>query len=330
MYIPRPHASRRKLGRRKGGGGGGKSSGSKGDHDGGGEEGGSSSGGKVSSGGSGEGQSASRGSSVPVVLSGGPVPGRSGSTTASAYGAGDNRTVVIPPGQAFAGRSAGGGTRADIYGTRTYGSGYPGISARGVDGRGLPFYFWPVVWGGAVGYGAEYLHDNEYGEPNNSSRPGGSMYDMTLQSVSGNTTVHVLADNTTVTSLASSIVVNCSSFLTLDSDLAVPVPYNDSSPISPKPEQAIQYYRASSIVLMLDGYNDTAALLDNASMPDAPVPSWANGMFLTCVNETIGAAAPLVDPQSEDRAIAGATKVGWPDQHLTAFVCLVWLLWTLI
>lgn len=42
---------------------------------------------------------------------------------------------------------------------RTYGSGYPGVNSRGVSGLGFPFIFWPVVWGGGLGYGAAYLHD---------------------------------------------------------------------------------------------------------------------------------------------------------------------------
>lgn len=29
---------------------------------------------------------------------------------------------------------------------RRYGSGYPGYSGRSVEGRNLPFYFWPIVW----------------------------------------------------------------------------------------------------------------------------------------------------------------------------------------
>lgn len=48
---------------------------------------------------------------------------------------------------------------------RVYGSGYPGAAGRGVVGRGFPFYFWPIVWGGAatgaiVG-GTHYLHDQD-------------------------------------------------------------------------------------------------------------------------------------------------------------------------
>ena len=45
---------------------------------------------------------------------------------------------------------------------RQYGSGYPGVTGRGVAGRDFPFIFWPLAWGGAVGYGANaYLHSDE-------------------------------------------------------------------------------------------------------------------------------------------------------------------------
>lgn len=42
---------------------------------------------------------------------------------------------------------------------RFYGSGYPGYQHRGVDGRGFPFVFWPVVFTApAIGGGASYLY----------------------------------------------------------------------------------------------------------------------------------------------------------------------------
>ena len=47
---------------------------------------------------------------------------------------------------------------------RTYGSGYPGFAnQRGVNSLGFPFYFWPVVWGSAIGLHTQdaYLHDSE-------------------------------------------------------------------------------------------------------------------------------------------------------------------------
>jgi len=102
------------LSRRKGGGGG---------H--GGHSGGRSSGSRSSSGGS---HSSSSGKSSPISFSGTgkilPVPifmiftcidvGKSASTTSN----GGGTPIVIPNGQAFSGRSFGGGDRQGVYGTR--------------------------------------------------------------------------------------------------------------------------------------------------------------------------------------------------------------------
>lgn len=65
----------------------------------------------------------------------------------------------------------------------------------------------------------------------------------------------------------------------------------------PQPEQAVQYYRASSIVLTLDGYNDSTALNASAGVNDTqtPLPSWVDTNLLDCLNQTISQAAPLVD-----------------------------------
>jgi hypothetical protein len=46
--------------------------------------------------------------------------------------------------------------------SRQYGSGYPGVAGRGVAGRGFPFVFWPLAWGGVAGVStAAYLHNTE-------------------------------------------------------------------------------------------------------------------------------------------------------------------------
>lgn len=65
----------------------------------------------------------------------------------------------------------------------------------------------------------------------------------------------------------------------------------------PQPEQAVQYYRASSITLTLDGYNDTTALNASAGVNDThtPLPSWADNGLLDCVNQTISQGSPLID-----------------------------------
>ena len=116
----------------------------------------------------------------------------------------------------------------------------------------------------------------------------------TFASNTQSTKFYLVADNDTATAMVPILQGNCSSLL--DSSVSnTPVPYSLSDPNSPKPEEAIQYYRASSVALMLEGYNNTAQLSDNTSLPDTPLPTNINTTLLTCLNETIGAALPLVD-----------------------------------
>ncbi|KAJ7250843.1 hypothetical protein B0H12DRAFT_1120069 [Mycena haematopus] len=278
---------------------------------GGGKSGGGAKGGEEGGGGE-SGAGASK--SSPISTSG------AGSKSAVTYGVGGGTPVVIPSGQLFAGRSEGGGTRAQAFGTRTYGSGYPGISGRGVANRGFPFYFWPLSFG--VGGSAAYLHSNtEYGHADNSSRPGGVMTTASFQSNGPNGTVfRILADLTTTTDLINDILANCSASLTNSSISAAgsPTTYNDSSTSSlPQPEQIVQYYRASSIALSLDGYNDTA-IFQAEGTPDIPLPSDIDATTLDCLNQTIGLAAPLIGGIGSHFA-AIPTNVG--------LMSLVWSVW---
>ena len=108
------------------------------------------------------------------------------------------------------------------------------------------------------------------------------------------TTFHVLSDNATVSSLISIITANCSTFLSNSSSTS-PFLFNVSSPNAPQPEQAIQYYHASSTVLMLDRYNNSTTFSSNESMPDTPLPQNINMKLLKCLNQTIGLSVPLVN-----------------------------------
>ncbi|KAF8517025.1 hypothetical protein BU17DRAFT_76503 [Hysterangium stoloniferum] len=274
MFIPLISSGRtQRLGRRKGGGGGGKGGG------GGGKSGGSS--GK----GSGSGSTAGR---APISVK--TPSGSDGS--ARPYGFGSSKTTSIGAGLLFAGRPVGGGTRSSIFGTRQYGSGYPGLAGAGVRGRGFPFFFWPVAFGAAAGAGESHgLNTSEYGNPDNSSRPGGALFEAPFQSPDGANTYRVLADNATVQALITAVTGNC----TLRTTTITAVPFNDSDPNQPKPEQVIQYYRASSVALTLDGYNDTSVFSSDDNAPDMPLPANLNATFLDCLNQTIGAAAPLID-----------------------------------
>jgi hypothetical protein len=204
---------------------------------------------------------------------------------------------------------------------RRYGSGYPGLGNNGVAGRGFPFFFWPIVWGGALGAGgAHYLDGHEYGDERNTSRPGGPMFEATFSSNSTNSTFHVLADNSTAVSLISSINANCSSLYSTSNSSATPDAYNSTAPGAPNPEQAIQYYRASSVVLTLDGYNNTAALSDDNNTANTPLPGNVDQNLLDCLNQTIGLAVPL---------ISGANSQWTPPTSSLGVAGLIWTIWLL-
>ncbi|KAJ7107292.1 hypothetical protein C8R43DRAFT_204642 [Mycena crocata] len=288
--------------------------------------GGGKSGGGGAKGGGGEGGGgSSRSSSVSTSGS---------SKSATSYGNGGGPVSSIPAGQPFAGddvlllqivllglhsvgRQEGSGTRAQVFGTQTYGSGYPGTAGRGVAGRGFPFFFWPLSFGavGGVGTGA-YLHsNNEYGRSNNASRPGGVMMTAAFQSNGTNgTTFRILADNTTVVDLITDITANCSASLS-SSSATSPSSYNDTATLPPQPEQVVQYYRASSIALSLDGYNNTS-IFQAEGTPDVPLPSGIDTVLMDCLNQTIGLAAPLID---------GAGSHFPNSLGLFSLVCFAWL-----
>ena len=127
----------------------------------------------------------------------------------------------------------------------------------------------------------------------------------------------IVADNSSVISVFQALVSNCS--VTNSSDIS---PYYPSNNTWPLPEQVVQYYRASSFALSLDSYNNTAALASNApvtntsttkSVPVSPLPNSINNTFLVCLNTTVGASIPLVDPISKDdlyEIIGAAAFVG--------------------
>ena len=123
----------------------------------------------------------------------------------------------------------------------------------------------------------------------------------------------ILADNTTVLSLIEDLSTNCSSLLSTTSPYysKTSTPYTDT----PQPEQIIQYYRASSIALSVDGYNNTATYASDGT-PDSPLPGTVDLKLLDCLNQTIGLAAPLIDGAS----------VRWSTPNL-GVVGVVWALW---
>ena len=132
----------------------------------------------------------------------------------------------------------------------------------------------------------------QYGDPKNTTRPGGREMQATFPPRSSSSpTFHVVSDNSTVTALIASIRANCSSVLGAGVSSA-PTAFDGPGP---NPEQAVQYYRASSVVLTLDGYNNSAALSANASanVQPAPLPGNVDRALLDCLNYTIGESVPM-------------------------------------
>ncbi|KAF9557064.1 hypothetical protein CPC08DRAFT_764835 [Agrocybe pediades] len=256
-----------------------------------------SSGGSRSSSSSGGGSKSSGGGG-----SGGAKSGKSGG--GSAFGAGVKQAPAqraIPPGQPFAGRSEGGGTRDGIYGSRTYGSGYPsgyapgygpGFDGRGTYGMGFPYGYWPICWpvtysGDQNNGNAKYLNGTEYAD--NSERPGGPLAMANFTSLMiPKSKFYIVADNDTISDLLSAITVQCNASLDLTTAPSAGAPFNNT----PRPEQVIQYYRASTIALSLEGYNNSATYGPEGT-PDTPLPSNVDTLLMGRLNKTIGDTAAV-------------------------------------
>jgi hypothetical protein len=113
------------------------------------------------------------------------------------------------------------------------------------------------------------------------------MFTSTHASNTQNTTFYFVVDNDTATAMVPILQQNCSSVLNSGVSNTL-VPYSLSDPDAPKPDQAVQYCRASSA-----GYKNTAQLSDNTSLPDTPLPTNIDTDLLACLNKKIGVAIPL-------------------------------------
>lgn len=116
----------------------------------------------------------------------------------------------------------------------------------------------------------------------------------TLHSNSTGSVFHFIADNSTAQVVLPILRANCD--LNTDASSAVLFAYTGTNASDASPVDAVQYFRASSAVLTLEGYNNTAALsstLNLSAFP--PLPTDTDTTLLACLNTTIGASIPLVD-----------------------------------
>lgn len=139
----------------------------------------------------------------------------------------------------------------------------------------------------------------------------------TFVSNSANTTFRLVADNDTVADLIPDIDASCGSSLNNATSSTTPIAFNDTDPNSPQPESVVQYYRASSVALTLDGYNNSGATGPDGT-PNTPLPSNIDTNLLNCLNQTIGTAVPLI----------GGATAQWPTSQvgLLALMSTIWWL----
>lgn len=163
----------------------------------------------------------------------------------------------------------------------------------------------------------------EYGQPTNTSRPGGPLMQAALRSGDTNSsTFHFLADNTTVYELLPIIRSNCSihGHFDMNTSSSTPYAYTGGNTSDPLPVDAVQYYRASSAVLTLEGYNNSVVLSSAPNATAKPLPANVDWTLLACLNATIGAAIPLVDAPASKARFSGLAIFGIVLASLIGFV----------
>jgi len=104
-------------------------------------------------------------------------------------------------------------------------------------------------------------------------------------------------------------------------------------PNGPAPEQAVGYYRGSSVVLSLLGYNNTAQSIDYTpqnpiGLMDTPLPPAASSLFFHCINETLGKSIPLVvDTDAVPYKANAAPSMATPQPVFATSLTLVLVIW---
>lgn len=198
----------------------------------------------------------------------------------------------------FAGREFGGGDRSTIYGSRTFGSGYPyGVTSnQSISSRPFPYGVWPIYWG------SNYTGSDEYGPSLDPFRPGGQLVTIPVSKTSSET-YYLVGDRDSAILVMTSMVTWCHAIP------AWPSLFDPTSLTSVRPENIIQYYRASSFALAYLGYNNTFALNNTSTeaTESDPLPNdILNSTFRSCVDAAIADAIPILD-QPRKKTPVGVT-----------------------
>ncbi|KIM30324.1 hypothetical protein M408DRAFT_296821 [Serendipita vermifera MAFF 305830] len=298
------------------------------------------------------GSSSSSGTYVPT----GPARGRSGNTghaavvssaatsrVANYFSPGGGQRFVLPSNSVFKGREMGGGARADVVGTRGYGSGYPyyqgDIRRNGVIGQPFPFGFWPIYWAG-------HGHSDEYGgnATVEAERPGGEQVfiqivptpSWTTQAIGEeNRRLWMVGDRESVETILSLLADPTISY-TYGCDVRIGNPqlFSGTSPQAPFHfENVVQWYRSSSFALVYQGYNNLYALspLNDTTRIDwsesTPLPSiFKSSTFAQCINTTITAALPILDADRDVHSLSPGAIAGIVIGSIAGAILIIGLL----
>ncbi|CCA71844.1 hypothetical protein PIIN_05779 [Serendipita indica DSM 11827] len=261
------------------------------------------------------------------------TPSTMDTVVVSAWGGGGGPRHKIPSqplSNPFGGREYGGGDRRTIYGTRAYGSGYPygADNANSVAGRPFPYGVWPISWGASYLGGGEYFSTTNV---NNQQldldfiRPGGPVGVVKLapdtsrwNGINGDEVYEMIGDRESLLFMMADLVDWCHVQPQFIRRFDPSPPSNASSSSQPRPENVIQYYRASSFAISYAGYNNSFALgspnpTTSQSFADSsPLPSSiANSQFLRCINSTIAIALPIADAKdAKEKGLSTGAIIG--------------------
>jgi len=151
-----------------------------------------------------------------------------------------------------------------------------------------------------------------------------------------NSTFRVLTDALSLFSLMDEVIGACGPLVyqpTTTRGHGLVAPYNHTVSSYLWPEQTIQYYRASSVALTLDHYNNTAVFLPEGT-PAIPLPKDLDTALLACLNDTIGGAVPLVEDGIRFSKTKGDTSssIGLrvSDSPIMSILALAYLVWCIL
>jgi len=134
---------------------------------------------------------------------------------------------------------------------------------------------------------------NYYGLPQNASRPGGEVVELSI-SLNANHSVqfHLISDRQSATEVQRAIQLNCTDVTVKD-----PIPFNSTYDL--RPDTVVQFYRGDSAAIILQGYDNTREIPGSPGLiPNPPFPSSVNMSTWTCLNYTVGESIPLLNAAS--------------------------------